>query len=169
MYKYLILLLLPLFVSAQKTKTFKKIVFHTSMCFGKCPVYHLQVENNRQVKLYTEHVYKQDTLMNVVEDSAKIGYFAGKINNELFNSLVTELQKLNLDSLKLNGPTCCDGSVISMIIYYKCKRKSGESMFPPEEMRPLIGILTQICQSPELKRSKKRFVIEKEKPIAEQK
>lgn len=164
MYKFLVLLFLPLLLSAQqKPKTFKKIIFHTSMCFGKCPVYHLQVEKNKQVKLYAEHVYTKDTMGKVVEDSSKIGYFKGKVDNGLYNALVAELQKINLDSLQLNGPTCCDGSVISMIIYYGSKRKSGQSMFPPEELRPLIGILTQICQSPDLKRSKKRIAIEKVK------
>ena len=174
MYKFIILLLLPLFVSAQqKTEAFKKIIFHTSMCFGKCPVYHLQIECNKKIKLHAEHVYKKDANMSVVEDTSKIGYFTGTVDNQLFNSLVKELKKINLDSVKLDGPTCCDGSVTSMIIYYRAKRKSGQSMVPAEEMRPIIGILTQICQSPDLKRTKERFVIEKEKdkekPVSEKK
>lgn len=164
MNKFLILLLFPLLVSAQqKTEAFKKIIFHTSMCFGRCPVYHLQIESNKQVKLYAEHVYKLDANMKSVEDSSKIGYFTGTVDNQLFNSLIRELKKINLDSVKLNGPTCCDGSVTSMIIYYRAKRRSGQSMVPIEEMRPVIGILSQICQSQDLKRTKERFVIEKEK------
>jgi hypothetical protein len=164
MNKFLILLLLPLLVSAQqKTEAFKKIIFHTSMCFGRCPVYHLQVENNKKIKLYAEHVYKTDENMKAVEDSSKIGYFTGTVDNQLFNSLIKELKKIKLDSVQLNGPTCCDGSVVSMIIYYRCKRKAGQSMFPPEEMRPVIAILSQICQSPDLKRTTEKFVIEKEK------
>jgi hypothetical protein len=164
MNKFLLLLIFPLLVSAQqKTEAFKKIIFHTSMCFGKCPVYHLQVESNKKVKLYAEHVYKQDANMKVVEDSSKIGYFTGTVDNQLFNSLVKELKKIKLDSVKLDGPTCCDGSVTSLIIYYRAKRRSGRSMVPAEEMRPVISILSQICRSEDLKRTTEHFVIEKEK------
>ncbi len=164
MTKFLILLLFPLLLSAQqKTDAFKKIIFHTSMCFGRCPVYHLQIENNKKVKLYAEHVYKQDENGKAVEDSSRIGYFTGNVDKQLFNALIKELKKLNLDSVKLDGPTCCDGSVTSMIMYYRAKRRAGKSMIPAQEMRTVIAILSQICQSPELKRSKERFVIEEEK------
>lgn len=168
MNKFLVLLFLPLLITAQqKTEAFKKIIFHTSMCFGKCPVYHLQIENNKQVKLYAEHVYKQDAKMKSAEDSSKIGYFTGTVDNQLFNSLIKELKKINLDSVTLDGPTCCDGSVVSVIFYYRAKRRSGQTMVPSEQMRPVISILKQICQAPDLKRTNERFVIEKEKDKAE--
>ena len=28
---------------------FEKIIFHTSMCFGDCPIYHLEVDSNKKL------------------------------------------------------------------------------------------------------------------------
>ncbi len=163
MNKFLIILFLPLFISAQKTCEFKKIIYHTSMCFGRCPVYHLQIEKNRNVKLHAERVYKQDSTGKSIDDSTQIGYFTGKVDKQLYNELIKALQTANPDKLEFDGKTCCDGSVTTIILYYQGKRKFLESMFPPQEARPVISILSQICKTGQLKRTKKKFVIEKDK------
>lgn len=79
-----------LFGCGQSDKNVKldKIIFHTSMCFGTCPTYHLQVDNNREVKLYAEQVYKNGSYET---DTTKTGYFVGIVADTTFRKLTNEL------------------------------------------------------------------------------
>lgn len=143
---------------------FEKVIFHTSGCFGTCPTYHLEINNNKQARLHAEQVYKQHAyrLHGFESDTAKVGNFEGLLSDSLFNKLAGELNTIGLDSLSFDGATCCDGSVITIIVYYDGKRKFLKSMFPPEKANNLIHYLYEACTSKQLKRVNGKFEIEGE-------
>jgi len=152
-----------LLLSVQSDNPIKleKIIFHTSMCLGNCPIYHLEVDQNKTFKLYAEKVYKDPTNFKSQEmDSSKVGYFVGKLDAETYTKLITELNSVGLDSLKFDGPNCCDAQIKTLIVYYNGKRKYLKSMFPPQKASNLISILYEICKSGKGQRTSKQFTIE---------
>lgn len=147
---------------SQPKPAFEKILFHTSGCFGTCPTYHLQVDSTKNVKLFAESVFKQDSVISYVPDTAKTGYFTGRADDSTFSRLNHEMETIGLDSLQFEGENCCDGSIITIIIYYQGKRKFLQSMFPPHKAKNLISILYSICENSTLYRTNERFDIEYE-------
>lgn len=89
------------------TIRFEKIIFHTTECFGTCPVYHLQVDKSKQVKLNAQVVYKPRNGFQT--DTASQGYFIGQLSDTTFEKLITAIQTCNLRTLKMNNALCCDG------------------------------------------------------------
>lgn len=148
-----------------KNIKFEKFIFHTSMCFGTCPVYHLEVNNEKELKLHAEHVFpKTYDFQSLLEpDTAKTGYFRGLVNDTTFNKLMSELNTIGLDTLNFNNINCCDGSLITIIVYYNGKRKFLQSMFPPDNAYKLISTLYEICEANSNKKTNEKFVIEGEK------
>lgn len=140
--------------------SFEKIIFHTTACNGLCPIYHLEVTQNKQIRLHTEDAYLRSEKFSFTRDSSKIGYFTGTIQDSTYKNLFTELSVIDLNNLAFNNAQCCDGSVITMIVYYNGKRKILRSMFPPEKALKLIGMLYDICGKSQLMRSTKQFTIE---------
>ncbi len=153
-------------IAQQQTKNqkalFEKIIFHTSACYGFCPVYHLEVNAKKEIKLLANEVFELDSVENYKLDQKKIGSFYGKLDQKRFTKLNDALRKIGLDQLKFDGQTCCDGSIITIIVYYQGKKKIFRSMFPPQEAQNLISILYEICQKSNLKRAKSKFSIEDE-------
>ena len=141
-----------------KDISFEKIIFHTSYCFGTCSTYHLEITSNRKTKLHAEQVYKKRSSET---DKDKIGYFKGQINEKKYAKLINSLQTCNLNTLEFDGQLCCDGSVITIIVYFNRQRKYLKSMFPPVLANNLIEALYDICSEHELQRTDEKFVIEK--------
>jgi hypothetical protein len=138
---------------------FDKIIFHTSICFGTCPAYHLELDSHRRIKLFAESV--PDEKLPMWHDTTKMGYFTGIADENKFDQLSHIIQTIGVEKLKFNGINCCDGSMIRIIIYRNGKKTMLASMFPPEKAGPLISVLYQICGTSNLKRSTKPFNIEK--------
>lgn len=147
----------------EKKHSFEKIIFHTTGCFGTCPTYHLQLDSNKQIKLFAETVYKDDKDFPFEKDTVKTGYFNGVADDSTFTLLDTEIKNIGLDTLEFDGVSCCDGSLVTIIVYYDGKRKFLKSMFPPDRARKLIGILYDICEKSILTRTTQKFEIENEK------
>ena len=139
----------------EKHIDFEKIVFNTSTCFGTCSEYHLEINKEGGVRLNATEVYN-----NRIRDTTKIGCFVGKVVDDSVKGIIDELIKIKIDTLKFDGVTCCDGSVITMIVYYDGKRKYLQSMFPPEKANNLINKLYGVCLDTKLKRTNENFVIE---------
>jgi hypothetical protein len=143
-----LLLFLTLSACGQTNKTpgFEKIIYYTSMCFGTCPTYHLEVNADKSFKLFAEQVFKTNGVSPYEPDSAKMGYFKGTLSDSLYDALSKELKRINIDSLSFPDVLCCDGPVTTLIIYHHGKRKYLHSMFPPEATRALISVLYNICK-----------------------
>lgn len=137
----------------------EKICFHTSYCFGTCPTYHLEIDSSKNVNLFIEEIYKKDSEFEVDKD--KIGYYKGEIENHDYSKLVNLIRTCNLNLLKFDEADCCDGSVITIIVYYNGKRKYLKSMFPPKIANKLISFLYDLCENTQLIRTKEEFEIEK--------
>lgn len=135
---------------------FEKIMFHTSQCFGACPVYHLEVDGKKNVKLQIEAIFAK----GIQVDSSKTGYYKGTADEAAFNQLVHEIETIGIDTLNFGDAHCCDGSLKTIIVYRNGKRKFMESMFPPERTNNLIAALYAICEKSKLEKTDEKFVIE---------
>jgi len=144
----------------QEKPQFDKIIFHTTICFGACPVFHLELNKNKKVKLFAESVPISNE--NWQTDTGKTGYFEGKVSDSTFRKLSNIIKIIGIDTLNFNHIICCDGSVYTIIIYRNGKRLFFRSMVPPAKARPLIGTLYQICRESNLKRISTPFNIENE-------
>jgi hypothetical protein len=156
--RYLCLILL--LTGCKSAIQIDQLIFHTSICFGTCPVYHLQINGDRNVKLYAENVYNAKKGFHYEQDSNKIGYFTGKLSEADFNSITIELNRINFDTLQSDSSLCCDGSIKTIILYHKGERKAIKTMFEPALLEPLIGKLYQICSGKDFKRTTTAFTIE---------
>lgn len=152
--------------SSPEKITLEKIVFHSSRCFGSCPAYHAQIDHDKTILLYSEYVSsKSGSAIKLNDpDTTKVGYFTGKVNEADYSDLERELQNIGINDLQFDeNLTCCDASLITIIVYYNNgKRKVLKSMFPPQEANRLIFLLYGIIESAELHRADQKFDIEGE-------
>ncbi|MFI5137845.1 MAG: DUF6438 domain-containing protein [Sphingobacteriales bacterium] len=157
----IVFILFTLFSCKENNKPrFDKIIFHTSLCFGSCPVYHLELDKNKKVKLFAELVYKNGDWAKY--DTAKMGYFTGFASDTSFQRLSNIINNIGLDTIKYKAIACCDGAIKTIIMYQGSKRIYLKSMILPAKLNPLIDILHEICKTSALKRVHKRFKIEGE-------
>jgi hypothetical protein len=140
---------------------FEKIKFHTTHCYGHCPIYHLEIDSAGNVRLHREMAYNELKNGKYVVDSTSIGYYQGKLDQNTLSELVSAIQTCNLNTLEFDGADCCDGSIQTIIIYYNGRRKRLESMFPPRMASKLIMKLLEICETKDLKKVDEKFQIEK--------
>jgi hypothetical protein len=145
--------------SAQIDFRFEKIIYHTSACFGFCPVVHLEVTADRQALLHAEKMYVK-TGSGI--DLSRTGYFKGTVSDSSYNKLITELRNIGLDTLKFNGPDCCDGATKTIIVYYNGKRKYLKAMFPPNHALPLIAALNDLYSTGKFERAAAEFELERD-------
>lgn len=134
-----------------------KIIFHTTFCYGWCPTYHLQIDSNKQVKLFAEEVFKN---CNLEKDTSEMGYYTGYISDSTYNKLVENIQTCNLQTIEFADRLGMDGSIQTIIIYYNGKRKYMQSMFPPTIADNLIDFLYNICKNNSFNKTTEKFIIE---------
>lgn len=139
---------------------FEKIIFHTTHCFGHCPIYHLEINKNGQARLHKEEIYKEVEKGNFIIDTLNIGYHSGVLSTQLLTELEHHLKTCNLETLECDGPLCCDGSIKTIIVYHNGKRKYLKYMFPPAIVSNLINQLYHICQAADLQKTKIEFTLE---------
>ena len=142
----------------QKAPSFDKLIFHTTICFGSCPVYHLEINKNKQLKLFAESVWLSNPEWR--DDTTKEGYFTGIVSDTSFKKLSTIINTIGLDTVRYDAISCCDGPIKTIIMYKNGKRTYLRSMVLPEKLGPLLGVLYEICQNSTLKRAPDKFVIE---------
>ncbi len=159
--KYILLIsLTALLSSCENNKEFKlkKVIFHSSYCFGSCPSYHLQIDDKRNVKFFSETVYKANSAYE--EDTSRMGYFVGSIDIKSYNKIDSLIKNIGIDTLNFGHYNCCDGSKKTLIVYHNWRRIYLKSMFPPQKTDNLLNELYQICERNKLKRTNKTFKIE---------
>jgi hypothetical protein len=137
---------------------FDKIIFHTTECFGTCPVYHLEVDKSKNVKLNSQIVYNPIT--GFQSDTASQGYFMGRLSDTTFEKLIKALGTCNLRTLKMKNALCCDGSIKTIIVYFNGQRKYFKTMFPPMIANEVVKTLFDICEKGGLKKTADKFKIE---------
>jgi Domain of unknown function (DUF6438) len=129
---------------------FEKLVFRTTECFGTCPTLNIQLDKEENI-IYSGHVYN---------DTALSGNFWGTISKKDMDTLVQLLRNCQLETLHWRTHNCCDGSMITLIVYYNDKRKYFKSMFPPNISEDLISFLYKLNSKATLTRREEKFVFE---------
>ena len=100
------------------------------------------------------------SLLELLDDIDKEGYFVGNATDSNFRRLDSIIQNIGIDTLKFNNLTCCDGVLYTIIVYYDGEKKILKSMFPPEKANDLISTLYSICKEGNVIRTDDRFEIE---------
>ncbi|MFT3795474.1 DUF6438 domain-containing protein [Flavobacterium sp.] len=165
MKKYLALSLIAVSLfsckSAKDQFQFEKIAFSSSMCFGFCPSYQMEINNDRSVRMHGDSVFGK-RFENANIDRSKTGYFTGTVADTTYNKLLKELRTIGLDTVKFGGPDCCDGSIKTIVVYYNGKRKFLKAMFPPEHAHALIATLQDIYSTTPFVPTTQKFEIERD-------
>ncbi|RZJ53345.1 MAG: hypothetical protein EOO44_08755 [Flavobacterium sp.] len=122
--------------SEKRPINFEKIIFHTSPCFGNCPLLNLQVNKDKSMLFYKKKSGFDAKMNAEKQDAQENEYYKGTVSDTLFNKLLAEIAKT--DTITYKGTNCCDAPFKTIIAYYNGKRKYTETMFPPEESKELI-------------------------------
>lgn len=161
MYRKLLLLLFLIVnlygcIQNKTNISFEKITLHTEMCLGTCPVYHLEINSDKQIKLFVEEFYIEESFE---KDLSRIGYFTGKLSEKDFLYLMNLLEDIDFNENKTIENHCCDGSLKTISIYYNGKIKVIETMFPSEKTREIVSFLIDVCEKDQLIKTNEKFVI----------
>lgn len=141
---------------------FEKIIFHTSKCFGTCPEYHLQINKKKEIKLYVEKTYQKRKI-----DTAKIGYYKGKLNNETYSEFINLIKNIDLDKSGIIEPkqepntiTLKEGSQLSLILYTNKERKPIIYIYPAGHCEKLMNFVYKIAKDDKLIKTNEKLNIE---------
>lgn len=145
-----------------KSFEFEKLIYHTSTCFGSCPVINLEILKNGTFKLNGTY-YKNRSYDS--KDSDRSENFKGKLTEEdlkQLNDLIVKSRITTLEDTKDGNMFCCDGAVKTIILYHNGgNRNYFKAMFAPRLVRELIGFLYKIDEKAELTSTDEKFEFEK--------
>ncbi|ESU19832.1 hypothetical protein FEDK69T_30880 [Flavobacterium enshiense DK69] len=148
--------------SGKINSRFEKMIFHTSKCFGTCPEYHLELNQNKKIKLYIEKAYQ-----NYKIDSTRIGFYRGKLDKETYNEFLSILEKIDLEKSGTKAPpvepntiTLSEGSQLTLILYIDNKRKPMRYIYPAGLMQDLMAFLYKISKDKSLTKVNEKLEIE---------
>jgi len=136
---------------------FQKIVFHTTGCYGACPIIDLEINKEREI--YLNGTFFKDFSMFDI-DSTLSGQFKGVIDESLASRLTFLLQTCSLKNLKVNENLEPEMAVTSLIIYFNDEKRAFKFNTTPAILTELIDFLTLINQEVNLTRTNKRRVLE---------
>ncbi len=167
MKKYLCLIIASQLVISCATKKvedrFEKIIFHTTKCFGTCPEYHLELNKNQEIKLYTEKAYQKRKI-----DTSKIGYYKGKLDNKTYAEFLELLDKIDLKKSGIIEPIyepntilLNERSQLFLILYMDKKRKPIIYIYPAGHWQKIMTFLYKIAEDDSLIKINEELDIEK--------
>lgn len=134
---------------------FDKIIFHSGFCFGTCPKIDMEINSSRDMLLNREILIGRGQT-----DTSKSGGYKGLLEQQKFNELVQAVQSSNYAAFRFPDILCCDGPVITMIIYSNGKRTYLKSMMPPKEAEGLISYLRNLALETVLPKTSEAIKIE---------
>ncbi|WP_298393510.1 DUF6438 domain-containing protein [Flavobacterium sp.] len=148
--------------SKKKEPQFDKVIFHTSKCFGTCPEYHLEINDNKEIKLFIEKAYIKRTL-----DTSKIGYYKGKLGNETYDELTNLIKTIDLQKSGIIEPkqepntiTNNEGTQLSVLLYNNKKRKPIIYIYPAGHWRKLMKFVYEVAADDKLIKTTEKLNIE---------
>jgi len=144
-----------------KNFEFEKIIFHTSSCFGSCPVIHLEILKDGTFKLNMPSYKKR--LYNSTEDESSRN-FTGKLKDtdlKELKDLIVKSRITTFEDTKKGTMFCCDGAIKTIILYHNGKRNYFKAMFEPKLFQELITFLYQVHKKTDLKKTDEQFKFEK--------
>lgn len=141
-----------------KTIHLEKLIYHTTTCFGSCPVVDMEVDENKVIYLQGKF-FGHNSRSRI--DSLRSGTFMGVLPDSLYNELIFILQTSNLRTLTFPEVRGADAPESTLIIYYNGQRKYLKSMFPPTIARRLIHFLYSLSKNIVLERTAEKKQLEK--------
>jgi hypothetical protein len=129
---------------------FEKLSYHTTPCFGNCPIIDLQIDNKK--KIYLKGEFFNETRL-FEKDSLRSGQFIGVLTDTLYFELIRLLKTCNLRTLKFNDNLVVDAPEITLIIYFNRLRKYLKSYDPPFIIDDLLIFLNNIDKNSHLTRT----------------
>ena len=148
--------------SKKNNNGFEKIIFHTSKCFGTCPEYHLEINKNKEVKLYVEKAYEKRKI-----DTLKMGYYKGKLDDKTYMEFIDLIKKIDLEKSGIIEPKrepntiiLSEGSQLSIILYIKKQRKPMMYIYPAGHWEKLMSFVYKIGKSESLTKTTEKLEIE---------
>lgn len=139
---------------------FKKIIFHTTICYGDCPVYHLELLSSGHARLHKERVHVKGEGRHQPIDSTIIGYYSGIIKDTSLQKLVHTIKTINLQNREFGGELNEDLSTITLIIYYNDQRKLIQITWFNRVLDNLMNQLYRICDKEKLEKIDNIFELE---------
>ncbi|MFD2824451.1 DUF6438 domain-containing protein [Lacinutrix iliipiscaria] len=143
-----------------KSFVFEKLIFHSSSCFGSCPIVHLEISSNRKLKL-TGNYYQENSKK---KDEKRSGNYNGELTQNEYNRLIDLIIKSRITTYgdtDKNANFCCDGSIKTLVLYHNGKRKYYKAMFTPPLLDELISFLYNIDKEAILTKTRNEFEFEK--------
>ncbi len=144
-----------------KSFEFEKLIFHTSTCFGSCPVIHLEILKNGTFKL--DGTYYKNRSYNS-KDYERSGNFTGKLTEKdlkNLNDLIVKSRITTFEDTKDGNMFCCDGAIKTIILYHNGNRNYFKAMFETRLLRELVSYLYEIDKKAELVKTDEKFEFEK--------
>ncbi len=134
---------------------FEKLLFHSTRCYGMCPVLTLMLDSSKQV----EFIGKQNAV--------KQGFYTAKLSKKLYHELLQILSISELDKLINTEQAYIDAPAHAMEIYYNGKMKYIRATDFPIMGQLLLEYLNAIPKKLELRASEQPFQINFSTPNAE--
>jgi hypothetical protein len=128
-----------------------KIFFHSSECFGSCPLIDFEINSTGFVK------YK---FGGWAADSSKRGHFIGQMPDSIYKHFKKALENCQMETLRWNNVTCCDGVVVTLIIYFNDERKYIRSMLSSVVTNDLLNFFYTLNTKMEFTKTDQKFYME---------
>lgn len=138
---------------------FEKLIFHSSRCFGSCPIIDLEILSNRKFKL-TGNYYIENSRK---EDKNRSGTYNGELTEEEYSKLIDLIIKSRITTYNdtdKNTNFCCDGSIKTFILYHNGERKYFKAMITPPLLDEIISFLYIIDKKAILSKTSDKFEFE---------
>lgn len=137
---------------------FEKLVFHaTGCCGGECPLLNLQIDKSRKLYSDSKHVKGEYKTL----DTTISGKREGKLDEVLYNELITLLKTSNLKNLKFKTVGGSSAPNITLIVYFNGQKKRLSSPVTPTVIDGLIKYLYDLNHKVTLAKTDKKIVLEK--------
>ena len=136
---------------------FQKIVFHTSGCYGSCPIIDLEITKDKE--FYINGTFFKDFSMFEI-DSTLSGQFKGTMDPSLMKRISFLVQSCNLPSLKVNESLEPDLPITTVIVYYNDEKRAFKFTSTPAILSEMVEFLTLVNQEVRLSKTKNKRVLE---------
>ena len=136
-----------------KSFDFEKIIFHSSSCFGNCPVINLKIDSEKNIRLS-----QKNSSIRAAKN------YEGKLTDaeyKKFIDLIIKSRITTFEDTDENVGFCCDGSLKTFILYHNGKRKYYKTMFAPSLLDELLSFLYNIRKNSNLEITNQVYKFEK--------
>lgn len=145
-------------INVDSSIKFEKIIYHTTGCYGSCPVIDIEINNQKQIYL-NGTFYKDFTMFEV--DTTLSGKYIGELSDLLYNELNDYLKTCSLKKLNFSENKSLEDPITTLILYYNGQRSYFKLGYTPAIIEKLIDFLFTLDQRASLKKTNEVRQLEK--------